>query len=78
MARELEFALEALDALEETHQAKEGGGRSVEIAIVTNVRKDGTGGGLTVTKRNLTFQDGLLVGQGKDYQVRIDTPSAFR
>jgi hypothetical protein len=76
MARELELAMDALDDLGETHQPKEGDGRSVEIAIVTNVRRIGAGGALTVTKRNLTFKDGLLVDHGKDYQVRIDVPSA--
>ena len=77
MARELMLATDALDALGEAQPAREGGGRSVEIAVVTNVRRDGAGSGLTLTKRTLTFQDGVLVGQGKDYQVRVDASSAF-
>jgi hypothetical protein len=75
MARELEFAMDAPDARREDRPEDEGGGRTVEIAIVTGVRRHGKGGGLTVTKRNLTFRDGLLVAQGRDYQVRIEAPS---
>lgn len=75
MARELGLA--ALDTFRETDAPREEGGKSVEIAVVTNVRRHGTGTGLMITKRNLTFQDGRLVGQGKDYQVRIEAASAF-
>ena len=74
MARELEFAMDAPEAREEARPEDEGGGRTVEIAIVTGVRRHGKGG-LTVTKRNLTFKDGVLVDQGRDYQVRINGPS---
>jgi hypothetical protein len=61
----------------ETDTPREEGGKSIEIAVVTNVRRNSGGAGLTVTKRNLTFRDGLLVGQGKDYQVRVDAASAL-
>ena len=69
-----ELSADALDAREETHQTRQGG-QTVEVAIVTKVRKDGHG--LTLTKRNLTFKDGLLVDQGKEYQVRTGMPSTF-
>ena len=75
MARELD--LEALDALEQTETPQEEAGQSVEIAVVTSVRRAGAGPGLTVTKRTLTFKDGRLVDPGKAYQVRIDAASAF-
>ena len=69
-----ELSANALDALEETHQTRQGG-QTVEVAIVTKVRRDGHG--LTLIKRNLTFKDGLLVDHGKEYQVRTGTPSTF-
>ena len=74
MARELQMM--APDDLGETDPPREEGGKTVEVAVVTNVRRNGAGTGLTITKRNLTFKDGLLVGQGKDYQVRVDAASA--
>ncbi len=74
MARELD--MDVLDALGEAGPPREEGGWSIEIAVVTGVRRTGGGTGLTITKRNLTFKDGRLVSQGKDYQVRTDA-SAF-
>jgi len=70
-----ELSADSLDAREEAQRMRHGGGQTVEVAIVTKVRKDGHG--LTLTKRNLTFKDGLLVDPGKEYQVRTGVPAAF-